>query len=195
MDEIRESKSEIRIKIAKRLDEYPENELARKNQDVMERLFEFANFLEAKIALLYIDAYNRINMKNIIEKCYDYSKIIVLPQPRTNKFETTLLKVDNLTTNLTTDAEGNLVPDHERCKSVPIDRIDIAIIPGLAFDEKGGRVGAGDGYYDRLIPKLPTSTRKVALAFEDQILQYVPMESHDKHVDIIITEKRTIYKI
>jgi 5-formyltetrahydrofolate cyclo-ligase len=63
------------------------------------------------------------------------------------------------------------------------------------MDEKGGRIGTGDGTYDRLIPDLPATTRKVGLAFEDQIIAQVPMESHDKHVDIIITEKRIIYKI
>jgi len=73
--------------------------------------------------------------------------------------------------------------------------IDIAIIPGVAVDEKGGRLGAGDGYYDRLIPKLPITTRKVSLALEDQVVPQIPAESHDKHVDIIITDKRTIYKI
>ena len=76
-----------------------------------------------------------------------------------------------------------------------IERIDIAIVPGVALDEKGGRIGSGEGFYDRLIPKLPVTTRKVSLAFECQIVQQVPMESHDKYVDIIITEKRIIYKI
>ena len=90
---------------------------------------------------------------------------------------------------------GVLEPITGRCKTVPIASIDIAIIPGIAFDEKGGRIGSGDGYYDRLIPRLSITTRKVALAFECQIVQQVPMESHDKHVDIIITEKRIIYKI
>jgi 5-formyltetrahydrofolate cyclo-ligase len=73
--------------------------------------------------------------------------------------------------------------------------IDIAVIPCIAVDEKGGRLGAGDGHYDRLIPQLPITTRKVALSLEDQIVPQIPTESHDKHVDIIITDKRTIYKI
>ena len=64
-----------------------------------------------------------------------------------------------------------------------------------AMDEKGGRIGTGKGYYDRLIPDLPITTRKVGLVFEDQIVPIVPMESHDRHVDIIVTEKRIIYKI
>jgi 5-formyltetrahydrofolate cyclo-ligase len=88
-----------------------------------------------------------------------------------------------------------MAPDSSRCKTVPLECIDIAIIPGIAFDEKGGRIGSGDGYYDRLIPKLPITTRKVSLALDSQILPQVPTESHDKFVDIIITEKRIIYKI
>jgi 5-formyltetrahydrofolate cyclo-ligase len=65
----------------------------------------------------------------------------------------------------------------------------------VAVDEKGGRLGAGDGTYDRLIPQLPITTRKVSLALEDQVVPQIPAESHDKHVDIIITDKRIIYKI
>jgi len=88
-----------------------------------------------------------------------------------------------------------LEPDPAVCKVVPIDFIDIAIIPGIAFDEKGGRIGTGEGYYDQLIPKLPITTRKVALTLETQLIPQVPMEPHDRFVDILITEKRIIYKI
>ena len=63
----------------------------------------------------------------------------------------------------------------------------IAIIPGVALDEKGGRIGSGEGYYDRFIGNLPITTRKVALSLECQIVQQIPMESHDKYMDIIIT--------
>ena len=106
-----------------------------------------------------------------------------------------LMKVNNLKTNLKPGPRGILEPDPRRCKMVPIECIDIAIIPGIALDEKGSRIGIGTGSYDRLIPDLPITTRKVALAFEDQIVQQIPMEHHDKHVDIIISDKRIIYKI
>jgi 5-formyltetrahydrofolate cyclo-ligase len=106
-----------------------------------------------------------------------------------------LMKVDAFGQDLIPGPRGGLEPDPGKCKVVPMDRIDIAIMPGLAFDEKGGRIGLGTGYYDRLIPRLDITTRKVALTFEEQIIPQVPMESHDKHVDIIITDKRIIYKI
>ena len=71
----------------------------------------------------------------------------------------------------------------------------VLVIVPFAFDEKGGRIGAGDGNYDKLIAKLPATTRKIAIAFEEQVVPQIPMPPRHKHVDIIITDKRTIYKI
>jgi len=195
MEEIRETKEEIRNKIAKTLAALTESEVEEKTKRVENRLFEFANFLEANIVLLYINSISEVNSREILKRSFDYNKIVILPAFDTTKYEMKLMKVDNLDTDLTLGPRGILEPDSSRCNVVPIECIDIAIIPGVAFDEKGGRIGSGDGYYDRLIPELSITTRKVALAFENQIIPLVHMESYDKYVDIIITEKRIIYKI
>jgi 5-formyltetrahydrofolate cyclo-ligase len=158
-------------------------------------LFEFANFLEAKIVLLYVNNKTELKSGNIIKRCFDHNKIVILPAFDIKKHKIKLMKVDDPDNDLITGPKGILEPDINRCKIVPVDCIDLAIIPGVAFDEKGGRIGTGEGYYDRFIPKLSATTRKVALALECQIIQQVPVESHDKHVDIIITDERIIYKI
>jgi 5-formyltetrahydrofolate cyclo-ligase len=195
MDEIRATKEEIRNDIAKRLAALADSTVEAKARQIENRLFEFANFLEANIVLLYINSANEVISRNIIERCFDYNKIVILPAFDIYTYKMKLMKVDNLETDLKLGPRGIFEPDEMRCNVVPIECIDIAIIPGAAFDEKGGRIGSGEGYYDRLIPKLSITTRKVALAFENQITQQIQMESHDKHVDIIITEKRIIYKI
>ncbi len=195
MEEIRETKDEIRKKIANTLAALSETETKEKTKRIEARLFEFANFLEANIVLLYINSTSEVNSLEIIKRCFKYNKIVILPAFNTTRFEMKLMKIDDVDKDLTMGPRGILEPDSSRCNVVPIECIDIAIIPGIALDEKGGRIGSGDGYYDRLIPKLPITTRKVALAFERQIIPQVHMESHDKHVDIIITEKRIIYKI
>ena len=195
MDEIRATKEEIRNDIAKRLAALADSAVEAKARQIENRLFEFANFLEANIVLLYINSANEVISRNIIERCFDYNKIVILPAFDIYTYEMKLMKVDNLETDLKLGPRGIFEPDEMHCNVVPIECIDIAIIPGAAFDEKGGRIGSGEGYYDRLIPKLSITTRKVALAFENQITQPIQMESHDKHVDIIITEKRIIYKI
>lgn len=195
MEDIRRTKGEIRSNIAKALAELSDREIKDKTDKIEKRLFEFANFLESNIILLYINSDCEVNSLKIIEKCLNYKKIVILPAFDTTKHEMKLMKIDNIHKDLILGPRGILEPDASRCNAVPIECIDIAIIPGVAFDEKGGRIGSGDGYYDRLIPNLPITTRKVALTFEDQIVPQIQMEAHDKHVDIIITEKRIIYKI
>jgi 5-formyltetrahydrofolate cyclo-ligase len=195
MDEIRAAKEQVRKDVAKAVSGLTERQRTEKTRAVESRLFDFANFLEARIVLLYVDSECEVRTKTILRKAYDFSKIVVLPRFNAERQKITLLKVDNLDKDLQPGARGVLEPNPERCKPIPIQKIDIAIIPGHAFDEKGGRIGSGRGYYDRFIPELPATTRKVALALEEQIFPLVPAESHDRHVDIIITDKRTIYKI
>jgi len=195
MEEIREAKSEIRRKMVEADEILSEAEVADKHVAIENRLFEFANFLEATIVLLYVNSPGEVATDRIIKKCFDFGKMVILPVFNIETGGTTLMKVDNLDTDLTPGPRGILEPDNAKCKAVPIECIDIAIIPGIAFDEKGCRLGSGEGYYDRLIPELPVTTRKVALTLEEQMAPQVPMESHDKHVDIIITDERIIYKI
>lgn len=195
MDEVREKKQEIRNEISTFFSSLASEVLEANTRIIENRLFEFANFLESKIVMLYMNAANEVATGNIVKRAYEYNKIVVLPAFNPAKSIIKLMKVDNPKKDLITGSRGILEPDPAKCKPVPLDCIDIAIIPGIAMDEKGGRLGCGDGYYDRIIPDLPMTTRKVGLVFEGQLVPQVPMESHDRHVDIIITERRVIYKI
>jgi len=195
MDEIQEKKRQIRDDISKILKELSENDIKKKTKQIHDRLFEFANFMEAKIPLLYVNFGSEVSTWDIIKRAYRYNKVVVLPLFGKEKYNVKMMKIDNPDTDLIPGAKDILEPNPEKCQAVPMNCIDIALIPSVALDEKGGRIGSGDGYYDRLIPKLPITARKVALAMEYQIIQQVPMTSHDKYVDIIITEERIIYKI
>ena len=195
MEEIQEKKREIRNDMIKTLAGLSKEAVAEKTKAIENRLFEFANFLEANIALLYVSTSHEVGTEAILKRSFEYNKIVVLPAFDVNQVKMKLLKVDGLKSNLVPGPRGVMEPDSQHCKKVPIDCIDIAIVPGIVFDEKGARIGSGSGFYDRFIPKLPITTRKVALSMEEQIVPQIPMESHDKHVDIIVTDKRIIYKI
>ena len=195
MEEIQVIKRDIRNTVKAAVANMSSDETKEKTAAIETRLFEFANFLEAGIVMMYIHMDGEVNTSSMLKKCYDFNKMVVLPGFNMDKLKVFLFKVENLSTDLSMGPRGILEPNQQRCKKVPIDCIDIAVIPSIALDEKGGRIGTGEGLYDRLIPKLPMTTRKVTLAMEAQIVPQVPMESHDKHVDIIITDKRIIYKI
>lgn len=194
MDEIREKKVGIRNEMVRKIEGFSENERQARTDQIEERLFGFANFIESRIPLLYLNLPTEVPTENIIRRCFMQNKIVILPVFEKNK-TVSLMKVDDFDRDLKPGPRGVLQPDPEKCKSVPLDRVDIAVVPGFAFDEKGGRIGSGNGYYDWLIPELSATTRKVALAFEEQIIPQIPMESHDKFVDIIVSNQRIIYKI
>jgi 5-formyltetrahydrofolate cyclo-ligase len=196
MDEIREKKASIRDEAVRMIRAFTEAELRERIQKIEAQLFDFANFIESSIPLLYLPKGVEVPTENIIRMAFEHNKIVVLPAFHRDRKTMSPLKVDDFDRDLKDSGpRGVPEPDPKRCKKVPIDRIDIAIVPGVAFDEKGGRIGTGTGYYDRLIPKLAQTTRKVALAFDDTVHAQIPMESHDKFVDIIVTDKRVIYKI
>lgn len=73
-----------------------------------------------------------------------------------------------------------------------ITKMDLLIVPGIAFDLKGNRIGYGKGYYDRFLSKLKANNI-MALAFENQIIDKVPKTQNDIPVNVIVTEKRIIY--
>jgi len=72
------------------------------------------------------------------------------------------------------------------------DEVDAVIVPGVAFDESGARLGYGGGYFDRLLPTLRDDCLRIGVAFDEQLLEEIPAEEHDAYVDVVVTPSRTI---
>ena len=197
MTEIRDGRPDVLSEISEKLAGLSPEELFEKRKIIEKNLMEFANFMESKTALLYSERSSEIPMETIIRECLEIKKEIVLPLISNSKHSMNLLKINDYDKDLVKRKLklNVLEPDPGKCKKISIDQIDIAVIPGLAFDEKGGRLGFGEGFYNRLIPKLPETTRKISIAFEEQIAKHIQMDSRKYSVDIIITDKRVIYRI
>lgn len=195
MNELKNTKNSNLSVVAERLGKFTKEELAQKHEIIERRLFEFANFMESQMVFLYTPVDGEISTENIIKKALQIEKQLVLPVLTTTKNVINLYKITSYNKDLVTGANDILEPDIKKCKKIPLEDIDIAIIPGLAFDDKGGRVGFGNDYYRRLIAKLPETCRKISLAYEEQVVDQIQMESRKYTVDIIITDKRIIYKI
>ncbi len=195
MDDMKNGKSSVLAQVAGRLDALAPEILEEKYQTIETKLFEFANFLEAQQAFLYTPASTEIPTEAIIRRALEIEKGVILPVFTDAKNAFHLYKISNYDKDLVMNANDMLEPNPERCKKISLEDVDIAIIPGLAFDDKGGRIGFGNNYYSKLITKLPETCRKVALAYEEQIVDQIQMESRKFTVDIIITDTRVIYKI
>ena len=195
MEDLKAKKSEIRKTTRAKRDALSKKERSEKSAAIMEQLFDFANFLESRIILFYMSNNSEVDTEPMVRKALEIEKIVALPLIDRGKQEIVPFKIDNLERGVRPRYRKIREPIPQRCKQVPVKHVNLAIIPGIAFDERGGRIGYGTGFYDRFIPRLDITTRKVALSFECQIVPQIPMEPHDRYTDIIITEKRIIYKI
>jgi 5-formyltetrahydrofolate cyclo-ligase len=201
MEEMKNTKMSVLTQVSDRLGSLTQEVLAEKYKDIENKLFEFANFMEAQLAFLSTSTRTDLSTQGIIpteaiiRKALHIEKGIVLPVLTNAKNSILLYKISDYDKDLVTSGDDMLEPDPEKCKKISLDDIDIAIIPGLAFDDKGGRVGFGNNFYSKLITKLPETCRKVSLAYEEQIVDQIQMESRKFTVDIIITDERVIYKI
>jgi 5-formyltetrahydrofolate cyclo-ligase len=98
------------------------------------------------------------------------------------------------------DGKHVLIPDHfgllevsgSIATRVEADEADLVLVPGLAFDINGLRLGYGSGWYDRFITKLRPDVKLAGLAYEEQVVQNIPDEPHDLRLHIIVTDKRVI---
>lgn len=115
---------------------------------------------------------------------------LVLPRIRRAERCLDLLLVADLARDLVPGVWGILEPDPRRCISVDISAVDWCVVPGLAFDRSGRRVGYGAGFYDRLLSA--GHCLKVAPAFQLQLVDRVPTEPHDRCVDFVVTESETV---
>jgi len=75
---------------------------------------------------------------------------------------------------------------------VPLSEIDCILVPGVAFDARGRRLGRGAGHYDATLAALPPRARRIGLAYEVQIAPSVPEEPHDAGLDLVVTESRVL---
>ena len=83
---------------------------------------------------------------------------------------------------------GILTPDLEKGEVIPPEELDLIIVPGIAFDTRGERLGKGGGFYDAYLARA-TKAKRIALAFSCQLVAKIPMEDHDVRVHKIITEQ------
>jgi 5-formyltetrahydrofolate cyclo-ligase len=82
-----------------------------------------------------------------------------------------------------------LSPDPVKSRIIPLEEIDVVLVPCVGFDEAGMRLGHGGGYYDRYLPRCPHAT-KILVAFEAQRLDAVCAGEHDVAMDFVVTESR-----
>jgi 5-formyltetrahydrofolate cyclo-ligase len=100
-------------------------------------------------------------------------------------------EVKHFDADLHASTMGILEPKHEAVRPVPAEKLEVWLVPGLAFDVHGNRLGRGMGYYDGLLRN--ARGVKIALTYDFQLVNEVPAETHDVPMDFIVTETKVVH--
>jgi 5-formyltetrahydrofolate cyclo-ligase len=146
-------------------------------------------FEKAGVVLAYSALRFEIDPRQVIEAAWALGKSVALPRIVAETRALTLHVYrpgDEL-------AESGFVVKEPRADAERVDpkAVDLVLVPGLAFDQRGHRLGYGQGYYDRLLPTLPNA-RRFGLCYELSLLVEVPAADHDVPVDALVTERRVL---
>jgi len=171
-------------------DALPADARAAASASIVSRMLERADFAAAKTVLVTLPFRNEWDTRVLVRAAMRAGKTIAAPRVDNATRMLELYAIADPERDVASSRQG--IPEPApHCLPVPRERIDFVVIPGIAFDPNGNRLGYGGGYYDRLLPLLPGAAR-VAGAFDLQIVAQVPVGPNDIPIDAIITESREL---
>ncbi len=185
------AKAALRRAVLSRRDALPERERALLGGRIVATVLDLPAYENAGVVLAYASFGTELQTAELLRRVLADGKTLLLP--RVERGGLGLYEVRDLAVDLEPGTWGIREPRPDRCPPADPGRVGFALIPGVAFDGRGRRLGYGGGFYDRLLAGgLPEGTPLVSGAFGVQIVEEVPVDPHDAPVDLVVTE-RDIY--
>ena len=184
-------KNDVRAEVLRRRDSIPPDQKKQKDDLIKNNLFTLKEFIDAKSVLMYVSFRTEVDTIGQLEEILSLKKKLIVPLVDRKQKTLTLYEIKNRS-ELVPGYMGIPEPKVSEDRKVNLKDIDLIVVPGTGFDIKGNRLGYGGGYYDKLLRRAEKTIPTVALAFEEQIVENIPSESHDMKMDIIITDERII---
>lgn len=176
-------KSDLRKKIRLLKHTFSEEQLSAFSENVCSRLLADADIVKANIIFAYWPLPDEVDIRPVIEVLLEAKKRILLPEVVSDS--EIILREHHNKSDLKTGAFGILEPTGSLFTDYPL--IDLILVPGMAFDKKGNRLGRGKGYYDRFLAnvkeKSNTLPTLIGVCFPFQIVEEVPTDKYDLPVD------------
>lgn len=180
-------KDKIRKEIREKLNHQSQTQRLRKSNLIKKKLFRLAEFKRAGLVMFYIATDTEVQTRSMILEARKIGKQIAVPVILEGEKKIVPSLIDDIEQELSVGPFGILRPHSQYIRKVPAEAIDLVVVPGLAFDRQGHRLGRGGGYYDRFLTGLPPRTARVGVAFNFQVYPRLPFLSHDIPVTKVIS--------
>lgn len=188
---LREAKQAMRTTVLAARDRLAADWRARASTKLVARIAALPTFARERRVLLSAPFRSEWNAAPLIERALAAGKEVVLPRVDETTRMLELCRVADPAADIVAGHRG--IPEPAgHCERVDAETIDWVLVPGVAFDRSGARLGYGGGYYDRLLPLLPSRAARVAGAYSMQIVDAVPSAPHDIRMDTVVTESGVV---
>ena len=185
-----ETKAEARRRVGEAIAKLTEGERARASAAIAERVLGLEEFRSAKTVMVFLPMADEVDTWEIARRALAAGKGVCAPKVvgKTGVMEARVVE------DLERDVEPGVwgIPEPVREEQVAAGEIDFVLVPGLAFDRRGGRLGRGAGYYDRFLSKEGFRGYRCAVGFACQVEEEVPMGEWDVRVECVVTEEEVI---
>jgi len=190
-DPLRAEKARIRQEVLKVRDALEPSARETRSALIKERLFSLPEFLRARIIFFFASFRSEVSTIPQIEESLKVGKRIVLPRVDKERNQLSLYEIKDIS-EISLGYMGIPEPETSEERQREINDVDMVVMPGAAFDQSGNRLGYGGSYYDKLLSRLRKKIPLIAIAYDEQIQDFIPTEPHDIPVHMIVTDKRTI---
>lgn len=185
-------KIDLRKKFISQRNSLSHEQIKKLSDKIFNHLYSLPIYKEAATIMSYVSIEKEIYTHNFIRRAMEDNKKIFVPVTKPATKEIILSHVIDFNRDLEKGHWGLLEPKKETLRPQSSEILDLILVPGLAFTEKGHRLGYGGGYYDGFLSTLTKPVTTISLAFKFQITKTLPIESYDVPVDYILTEEKLI---
>jgi len=188
------TKDSLRESIKNQRKELSREEIEERSKLINEKLFSLDEFQSAHTVAFYValKKNNEVETEEMIKEALKLGKHVLVPITDLVEDKIIFSEIKSFD-DLVPSTFDILEPMPELRRILPYEAIRLVVVPGIVFDLDGHRVGYGLGFYDKVLAELTKYVTKIGLAFELQVVEKLPNESHDIKLDKIVTEERIIY--
>lgn len=180
-------KSIIRNSIQQKIISLPDNYFTTANKSIVQRVFLFSAYINAASVFIYLSTKSEPETDRIIDHALQSNKTVYVPKCTAGN-HMLAVKIDSNSEYL---QNRYAIREPVYCsKTVDPELLDLIVVPCVAANTKGARLGHGGGYYDRFLSQ--TNTVKLCLCFDELLCNEIPVYPHDIQMDYLITENKTV---
>jgi len=183
-----EEKAQLRARLRQLLKEIPAEWRALAARRATARVLELSEFQRARTVMLFVSLPSELDTSAIAHAAWEAGKQVAVPRAHMEDRSMEAVLIRSFEQDMARTKIGVLEPIST--ETIDPARLDFVLVPGLGFGESGQRIGRGAGFYDRFLARLQPQVITCGYAFEQQVIEGIPMDDHDTPIQMLVTEQR-----